>query len=207
LILQTSAGFSVRGRITVDGAPPPAEWLPRLEVTATGASSAHSSSSAVAADGSFTIRGVAGLRMVRLSGLPASAALERVTAAGMDMTERRLSVDGDTNGVEIVVTATPSIVSGRVFDERGIAVAADVVVYSEDAAHWSSPRFLKSAESDPEQGFRIQGLQPGRYLAVAVSDLDHLDWANPAVLERLRADATAFPLARGGTRALTLVRK
>jgi hypothetical protein len=116
LILQTSAGFSVRGRITVDGAPPPAGWLPRLEVTATGASSAHSSSSAVAADGSFTIRGVAGLRMVRLSGLPASAALERVTAAGMDMTERRLSVDGDTNGVEIVVTATPSIVSGRVFD-------------------------------------------------------------------------------------------
>jgi hypothetical protein len=58
--------------------------------------------------------------------------------------------------------------------------------------------------NEPQRGFRIAGLPPGRYLAAAVVDLDPSDWANPATFQRLRATATPIGLAKGQMVQLTL---
>jgi hypothetical protein len=209
LVIYTSRGFVVHGRVIVDGAPPPASWLPGLAVQGRGSPMTPGSPGQVDAQGTFAVRGVSGPRSIRVSGLPAGAVVERVLAHGRDITDDGMVVDADIAGVEISITTTPPILDGRVIDDRGEPARGYAIVFADDPALWVKPggRFVKIAEGDAAKGFRIAGLPPGRYRAVALADRDELEWASPENLERLRPGATPVALVKGQTQSVTLVRR
>lgn len=166
---------------------------------------------AVAPDGSFIVRGLIGTRLVRIGGLPSSLALKSVRAHGIDVTDDGLQItQGDVANVEIILTATPTLVTGSVSDRSGTPVREyAVVVFADDSRRWTAPfnRFVTVARPTADGRFTVRALPAGNYLAVAMETLVEGEWAEPENLERLRAHATRFSLADGETRTLTLVRR
>jgi hypothetical protein len=78
-------------------------------------------------------------------------------------------------------------------------------VFAEDEARWGFPtRFISTGRPDQDGRFRIRGLPPERYAALAVEYLEPGEELNPETLERLRPSATIFALAEGEVRALDL---
>lgn len=205
LAVQTARGFDVRGRVTVDGATMPSSWLPRLGLSG----GLYLPSAEISSDGTFVLRAMPGHRRIQVIGFPAGSMVERILVRGQDVADDGFDVTGDIAGVEIAFTTSPPVVAGRVVDANGDAVEADVLVYVERTDLWTKPvpRYVKNSHSTIEQGFRVTGLLPGRYLAVAVDQLDEFDWANPANLERLRSLATPITLAKGETKTLALTRR
>jgi protocatechuate 3,4-dioxygenase beta subunit len=207
LLVQTSGGFNVRGRLMVDGGPVPADWMSKLNVVAgTGVATG---SATVGVDGTFTIEGVDGHRRIQVIGLPAGTTVERVQLQGRDVLDEGLDVSADVHGIEIAITSKVTTLAGTVIDAKGASTAGDVIVFAENSELWDRPsaRFVKTAHSSADQGFRLTALPPGRYLAVAVADLDEFEWANPVNLEKLRAGATLIVLGKGEKQSVTLVRK
>jgi hypothetical protein len=125
------------------------------------------------ADGSFTLTGLFGASLIRVSGLSAEWMVEAVLVAGSDVTDTPFDFRPNQHieGVEIVLTGRITHVSGRALDQDG-APSNDftLVVFPEDDAKWAPPsRFVRSARPDQEGLVKIVGLPPNnRYLAVAV---------------------------------------
>jgi len=205
LVIQTSRGFEVRGRIAVDDGSLPSSWLPNLRLNG----GQFSGQGEIASDSTFVLRGMEGQRRIQLTGLPAGAMVDRVIVHGRDVTDSGWDVNGDVVGAEVAITTSPAAVAGRVVDGKGDPADADVIVYAENADLWikSGARYVKTGHSGGQQGFRVTSLPPGRYLVVAVQHLDEFEWANPVNLEQLRPIATAITLVKGETRTLTLIRK
>jgi hypothetical protein len=61
-----------------------------------------------------------------------------------------------------------------------------------------------SARPNQQGRFIVEGLPPGRYLAIAVDYLEPGDELNPELLEQWRAAATSVVLAEGESRTLKL---
>jgi hypothetical protein len=162
----------------------------------------------VDADWSFEVTAVQSPVLLRTFRLPAGYTLKAVLVGGQDVTDRGIAFKpGEAvNGVEIVISATSSSLSGSVTGEDGKAVSDyAVVVYAEDREHWGfMSRHIKLARPDQQGAYQVKDLPAGRYLAVAVEALETGEESDPAMLERLRPLATAFSLAEGEQRALNL---
>jgi len=205
LVVQTTKGFEVRGRVIVDGGAMPSTWIPKFSLRG----GLFSGQGEVSGDGSFVLRAMDGHRRIQAMGMPSGAMVESVLVRGREATDDGFDVSGDIVGVEVAITLSPPMVAGRVVNARGETVEGAVIVYAERAELWTKPdaRYVKSGHSTVDQGFRIVGLPPGRYLAVALEQLDEFDWANPANLERLRANAIPISLSKGETKTILLTRR
>ena len=184
--------------------------LPLLQ--STGLSSTLLAASApVQPDGTFEVRSVTGVRLVRVNGLPAGTALKSVRANGMDVTDEGLELgQADVSDVEVVVTATPAKVTGSVTDSAGTPERDYVVVaFSDDRRRWTAPlnRFVVLAKPSADGTFNVPALPAGNYLAVALRSADAGEWAEPDNLDRLRAKATPFTLGERESKTLVLVRR
>jgi hypothetical protein len=207
-------GTPIRGRITVQ---PPVSGVKPSEVAVSAVAQdadapmvfmGREARDGVDADWSFEVTAVQGPVLLRTFRLPAGYSLRAVLVGGQDVTDRGIAFKpGEAvNGVEIVITASSSSLSGGVTDDDGKAVPDyAVVVYSEDREHWGfMSRHIKLARPDQQGGYQVKDLPPGRYLAVAVEAMETGEESDPAMLERLRPLATAFSLADGEQRALNL---
>ena len=218
LMVQTSAGARMTGRVVVEGAAFPPDAMAKVKVSVspvlqgTGVSAVLLSSGAeVQRDGTFEVRGLIGSRLVRVGGLPAGAALKSVRANGMDVTDDGLEIgQADVGDVEIVVTTTPAKVTGTVTDSAGKPEREYVVVvFADDKRRWTAPlnRFVVSTRPGADGVFTLSAMPPGNYLAVALTSAEAGEWAEPDNLDRLRAKATAFTLADRESKSLVLVRR
>lgn len=216
LFVATSRGFSVSGRVTVAGATVTAAQMAGMTVHVlpiiTGQSMTailQMASANVRPDGSFDVRGVAGPRVVSVSGLPAGWALERVRAFGADVTDLGFEANGaDVVGVEVTVTPAPIYLAGQAVDARGeTASGASVIVFSEDSRLWTVPRSRHVAlgRVDASGAFRIGPLPAGRYFVAALADLNSADWADPRELARLQGAATMTTLMAGENQPVRLL--
>jgi hypothetical protein len=215
LAIRTASGFDVEGRVVEEkglALPPDA----RITVSAgslfrrQGLSATLLGATASAEpDGRFVLRGLAGPVLTRAYGLPRGWGLKAVRLNGADVTDEGADIRGDLRGLEVVVTATPAIVSGTVQDAAGAAVSdyAGVIVFSADPRRWTARLTRHVAMGRPVGGrFTITGLPAGDYYAAAVDILEP-DWPSPDSLERLRSTATPFTLSDGEAKTLTIVRK
>jgi protocatechuate 3,4-dioxygenase beta subunit len=160
-------------------------------------------------DWTFTVRNVAsGRYFVRLGGLPPDWALKAVVRDGADITDTPLEVNGAdrVDGLRLIVTSRPTEVNGTAVDEHGRAVQDYVVLlFAEDRARWTNQsRYLRSGRSDQDGRFRVRGLPPEIYLAVAVESVAEDEWTDPAVLERLRPYGSRVILGEGDTKSVTV---
>jgi hypothetical protein len=217
VVVQTSLGFRISGRVVVEGGSLTPEQLEAVQVSVLpvlagqGISGVLLAAGAAAApDGSFVVANVIGPRLIRVGALPSGYVLKSVRAYGSDITDSGIDVVQDVPTVEIVVTGRPTELSGTVTEAGGsVTTEYAVIVFSDDSRRWAARlnRHVTSARPGADGRFRVTGLPAGRYLAVAVGALVDGEWAEPDHLEQLRSVATRFELADGEARTVTLVKR
>ena len=216
LSLTGSAGGTVVGQvITEDGAAPA---LPRLRISVTERTSGqpdpallgafrNPGSADVNADGTFTIKGVFGRSRLRLT-LPDGWALKAVLHDGRDIAELPIELrSGETlSGVQVIVTKRMTSVTGQLVDEKGSPLTdGTVVVFAADSSRWAEDsRFVRSVRPDQQGQWRIRGLPPGEYLAVAVESIEDGQWNEPEYLESIRRFGQKVTLVEAGEQTVAL---
>lgn len=136
----------------------------------------------------------------------ASEYISQISFNGRIATGDAIVLDGSlgSQSVEIVVDNRPASLTGVVQDgERPVSKSYVLLV------QWPLPAGFaylppEGADADDDGQFRLTGLAPGEYRAVAVlqSKRDLLD--EPGVLQRLLSDAETIRLGRGDVQAVTL---
>ena len=159
-------------------------------------------------DWTFEMRAMKGPVLLRTMRTPPGYTLKAVYFNNQDVTDSGINFKpGESiSGVQVVLTAKSSTVSGTVTDARSQPVTDyAAIIFAEDSAKWGfMSRHVHMARPDQQGAFQVKGLPPGRYLAAAVDYLEEGEETNPETLERLRNTATAFALQEGDTQTLAL---
>jgi hypothetical protein len=211
VLVMTSKGATVSGRLTFDGGSTPP--IAGVRVTAASADvdgpAAGVGGATVKPDGSFDLRGLTGRRIVRVANLPPGWALKAVRINGEDVTDSgaEFAPGQEVRDLEVVATNTPAAMTGRVTGADGAALKDyTVVVFSDDPQQWTLPftRWVTGTRPDQEGRFRIPNLPPGAYNVAAVEYVEQGAWGDPELLERLKAGARRVTLTEGETEQVEL---
>ncbi|MEO5742278.1 MAG: carboxypeptidase-like regulatory domain-containing protein, partial [Vicinamibacterales bacterium] len=209
LTIVTTPGVTVSGRVTYLGQGAP---KPTLQITAAPPSGGASpigtlinaralGGGRVAQDGTFELRGLAGLQMIRVQGVPTGWALKSITLDGVDIADTPYDFRPGNNVTGLAITLTDRVteITGSVRDGRGQPIADYVLIaFPEDTKLWGAQsRFVQTTRPNQNGTFSIKGLPAGRYLAAVASSLENGLQNDPAVLEQLRPRARSFSLAEG----------
>ena len=213
LMLTTSAGFAISGRVTVEGSTPP----PAMKGLTIGAREMDLSvqnlglpptfaNSPVDTAGQFRIVGVRG--RVRVTGGGAGWFVKRVLVRGVDVTSPGFDVTADLDGIEVVLTNQVTTITGTVRDIRGIGRNDFIVTFFPvgQFESWERQSRQRTIRPDPDGVYRIRNLPAGDYLAAAVPAMSlpiEGEW-DPAFLEKVRPSAISFKLAEGQSLPLNL---
>lgn len=136
---------------------------------------------------------------------PAGWALKSILLDGRDIADTPHDFQSaDVNGLKAVLTSRVGAITGIVLDGERLATDVTVIVFGEDSATWTYPsRFLSVARTNQRGALGINGLLPGRYLAVAVPLLS-APQIDPAWLREIRPFATSIVVSEGSGTPLTL---
>ena len=165
---------------------------------------------AVQPNGSYTLRGVMkGDHQVLVDGLEPPWVVKRVLYRGSDVTDASLTVEerDQLRDIRIVLTDRSAEVAGVVQNARRLPVAnIGVLVCSNVPAFWMrTSRRLRVTFTDQNGRWRIAGLPPGEYFAVASPMIDESDLGRRDRLEALQAIGTPFRVESDAARpTLTL---
>ena len=214
--VRASAGFRIRGQVLVDGVPMSAATGAGVYVTATAPMASILSvgsvrvTDGVLPDGTFTLTGVHGLRLLRVSAAPRGVAYHHTTVAGADVSETGIEITADIAGVEIHLTSRPARVEGDVVDTTGAPVTdATIVLFSTNRSDWlmPGPRRYLHFKVNGQGKFSASTMPAGNYLAALMGVEDADRWHDPDYVDSLRAKATPFTLTDGSTTALVITKK
>jgi carboxypeptidase family protein len=209
-------GGSIRGQVSFDTQQPASVkpgsvsiWMTPKEPTGSpGFFMGPGNRDTLNDDWTFEMRAMKGPVLLRAGRTPPGYTLKSVYYNNQDVTDSGINFKAgeSISGVQVVLTAKSSTVSGTVTDARSQPVTDyAAIIFAEDSAKWGfMSRFVHMARPDQQGAFQIKDLPAGHYLAAAVDYLEEGEESNPETLERLRNAATAFTLGEGDTRALTL---
>jgi hypothetical protein len=211
--LTLSEGVTARGRIVFDTETPPEDLRPsQVFVGATlldhqsGGMGTTGGPPVARDDWSFELHGLRGRGFIRAGTLTDDWQLKRVRREGVDVTDTPSDFSSDVDNIEIQLTNRVTTVSGSVSDNRNaVAPDATVIVFADDDGKWGPhSRFIESARPDQHGQFKIRGLPPGKYVAIAVEYLEPGDERDPDLLADWRRHGTSVTLSEGETRTLNL---
>jgi hypothetical protein len=212
LLLPTSPGTPVSGRVEVDGGGPLPASLQvsaletEYELPPPGGGSTPAPPATVGADGAFSFASLAGPRLVRVNRLPAGWAVKGVWLDDAEISDSPapLGAPERPRALRVVLAPITGSVGGAVVNAaRQPAAGAEVVVFSDDPTRWGArSRFIRKAEVGPSGQYLVTGLLPGKYCVAIVGPLDDGAWEDPDVLTRLKLAAKT--IAVRGAERLTL---
>jgi hypothetical protein len=159
-------------------------------------------------DLTFELRARPGKMRIALAGPVPGWSVRAVRYHGLDVTDDGIEFRANENisDVEVELTNRVTDLSGLVTNARG-AVVNDytVIVFPQDRDRWSpGSRYLRSSRPDQEGRFKVPGLPPGDYYALALDYVDSADWTDPEFLERVRSKATSVSINEGETKTVDL---
>src|SRR5206468_7795032 len=104
------------------------------------------------------------------------------------------------------MTNRQSDVSGLVTDARGEASKDySLIVFAQDRERWNpGSRYLRTGRPDQAGRFKITGLPPGQYYAVAIEYVEQGAATDPEFLDRIRSKAMTFSLNDGEMKTMDL---
>ncbi len=212
VVITTTRGASATGRVTFEGNRPPSATSVRIIPAAADVDSIGPpglGGTTTKADGTFELKGLSGARLLRVAGLPPGWGVKSVEVNGSDVTDSGIDFKGTEtfSGIEIVVAAPASVISGLVTQSDGAAVKDyTAIVFAEDPQKWTLPstRWVSGVRPDQEGRFRIQAMPPGNYYAIAVEYAAQGEWGDPELLDRLKSKATRFVLGEAESKILDL---
>ncbi len=212
VVVRTSPGSTIAGRVTFDSAetPNPREFeLSPVPVDADTSPfmAGPLGQAEIENDWTFTLAGISGSRRLRLTHAPSGWALKAIYANGIDVTDTALpfgTADQSLRGIEVVLTNRLAEVSGRVPDARACAITdCDVTVFGTNREQWyPDSRFVKRVTPTRDGAFSIRGLPSGEYFVAAVgrrqsSTEKNDEWQAPELLDALARQASRVGLTEG----------
>jgi hypothetical protein len=199
LVVRLQNGVSIQGHVIFEGAPPASharlqiQAMPQQVITGSTFTGVQP-----AADGTFAIENQFGPTFIRASGLTGWH-LKAVRQAGRDITDQAVDFGESSDAVDVILTRTACTLAGSVATQKGTRAEAAVLLFSEDHTLWHErASTTKLVTSDVSGQYRIAGLRPGRYLALAASR-DDLSLSNttPAFFELLARHSTPVVITDG----------
>ncbi len=208
--LQFGRSATARGRIRFDTGEPPRDMTPeRIRLFPTSIDLESYSSGSMPGppreDWTFEIKGVTGQRLIRGGELRGTWRIKSVQLEGADVTDTPIDfTGGDVNGLEVLLTQQKTDLSGVVTNDRGETVTdATVIAFADDPEKWGpASRFIESFPLDQNGHFRLQSLPAGRYVVVAIDDVEPGEERDPEVLSQLRSKGSRVTLRDGETRKI-----
>jgi len=220
LVVQASAGSSVRGRITLDGVGEPSREDIELSLIAVDpdvspAGTGEFANADIHDDWTFTISGIHGPRRMRVVRAPAGWGLKSILSGGNDVTDSWLSFGpgpASHDDFEVILTDRITRLTATAADARGRPVADyTVVLFAVDRERWNpGSRFVKLARSSRNGSVAIEAMPPADYYIAAVDrtsrseDVYDDGWQEPAYLETLIPHAVRVMLTEGLTASVSL---
>lgn len=214
LLLMTSGGGSLSGRIVTEGGSLPDLPPDRMSVTASPADPQATptftfvpSNGQVRDDFTFERMGLARRQRVTMQ-LPDGWALASVMVNGVDVIDSGLDFkNGERiSGAELTITNQLTTVTGRVMNDKGAAADdATVVMFASAADRWTPrSRYIRMARPDQNGLFTIEGLPAGEYRAVAVDTIEEGQWTHPEFLASIVGAAIKLTLEKGARKTQDL---
>jgi hypothetical protein len=217
LIVQTSAGSAITGRLTFNARdrsklPAPSAFELRPLPVDFDAVPSSVATANIHDDSTFEMMGVNGPRRLELTRVAPGWALQDIRVSGIDVTDRPLPFgrrEQSLNGVEVTVTDRITELTGTIVtaNARGGQTAA-AIVFATDRSRWyPESRFMRKTTAGSEGAFSVTGLPFGSYYVAAVASLPFSgtdDWQDPAFLETLVFRASTVTLAEGRKETIKL---
>jgi hypothetical protein len=202
---------SATGRIVVDPAALQSLASATLSVFAIAMNQAmfdRRTPARVADDLTFTLDAPPGLMRIAVFGQPPGFDVRAVRVSGVDVTDSGVEFKAgrDLSGLEIELTNKLTTVSGLVSDSRGeTAKEYSVVVFPQDQSRLTpGSRYVKTGRPDQDGRFKVAGLPPGEYYAIALDRIENVSWNDPEFLQSVQPQATTFSLMEAETKTLDL---
>ena len=215
LTIMTSAGWSITGRVTTEDWSAPSFPPVRMRLAGRALSGdaeprkggGNQESGRVKDDWTFAVTRLYGPQRLRVLA-PDGWSVKAVLQDGRDITDALLAPkNGETvSGVQVILVNRTTSVVGQLTDDKGAPLAdATIIVFAADAEKWAEDsRFVKATRPDQQGQYRIAGLPPGEYLAIAVDYVQDGLWNDPEYLESMRRYAQRLTLTEGGAQAILL---
>jgi hypothetical protein len=207
--IVTSAGWSMSGQVVMaDGTVPRSREGIRVAMRPlSGVGSPGQGPAEIKDDWSFSLANI--MAAARLSvTLPDGLALSAVLDDGRDIADAVLErKSGETlENVRIVLTDRGTTLSGQIVDDKNAPyTGGTIVVFADDRDNWvEGSRYVRAVRPDQQAQYRVQGLPPGAYLAVALEYVEDGIWNDPDYLDSIRPQAQKFVLNEAESRILAL---
>lgn len=210
VVMPLHPAASLTGTVVLEpaGSPPLPPGV-RVHAPVAGGSAFGDASGDILAGGAFALRDlIAGPHLITVDGLPEPWVLERVMSRGQDVTDAGIEVTAGQriDNVRVTVTRASSELSGRVRGPAGQAVVDALVLVIPLAEQFWGPlsRHLARVHTDAGGGFRVRGLPPGEYRAVATVEIEEERTLAPAILRTLSEAGTAVSIDASAPRVIEL---
>jgi len=161
----------------------------------------------VGSTGDFTLKGVSGPSMVRVSPLPPGWAIKSIEVGDKDYADTPLEITGgrQVDGARIVLSKRFPVLTGQITDDKGSPAEGTVLLFPADAAKWlEAAGTARIARPDQSGHFKLESIRPGDYLAAALDYVQQWQVNDPEFLEDLREKATRVSLEEGQNAQLAL---
>lgn len=219
VILRTSRGARVRGRIRLEGPVGRPLWgySVRAVPTEPGAGAPQEMAAAgPMSDGeTFLLSALSGPNRLIVWSSDDSWYVKSTRILGIDVTDAPFDFgyDGQDYDLEVEFSSAVASLRGRVTDDRAAPVSHyAVVVFATDSNRWfAGSRWLQIARAGTDGAFHVKAMPPGDYWVAALDRLDGAapnDWQRADVLQGLIPYATRLSLGAGEQRTtLRLIRR
>jgi carboxypeptidase family protein len=215
IVLSADPGGTLTGRVVTDDDSPLPPSRSALRVTAQSTIPGRRSqgipvgdnNGVVGSAGDFTLKGVSGPSMVRVSPLPPGWALKSIEVGDKDHVDTPLEITGgrEMEGTRIVLSNRFPTLTGQITDDKGNPAEGTVLLFPGESSKWlEAAGTSRSARPDQSGSFKLESVRPGDYLAVALEYVQQWQVNDPEFLEDLRDKATKVTLEEGQSAQLAL---
>jgi hypothetical protein len=216
IALTTSPGWSIAGQIVTEDGMPPQTRPGGFGVSATpvdadtvpdSRANRDPDSGRVLNDWSVRVSEIYGAARVHAR-VPDGWWVKSIVHDRRDIadTPAEMRSGESLTGVRIIVSDRPTSMRGRLVDDKGTPVtSATVVAFARDSQKWfEESRWVRVVRPDQQGNYRIDGLPPGEYLAVAVDYVEEGTWNDASFIESLRPHGEPLTLTEGEARTVAL---
>ena len=161
----------------------------------------------VKTDGRFSFRSGSGPAVVRVQSLPRGMSIKSVEVDGREIADGILELKGGQalDSVRIVITDRFPVVTGAVTDDHGAAADGAVLLFPADESRWVGVSDNTRLTRTSAQGaFRLTGVRPAEYFAIAVPSIQSWQTADPEFLGSLKDRATRITVHEGEAAQISL---
>ena len=208
--IPVSNSLDIPGRIVVEGAtaenPGPDLKTLRVVLRSEPNDGTNVNTPTLAADGSFTLESVPlGTYRVSLSPPLQNSYMKSVRLGNSEGVHSGITVQGQPVGtLQILVSAKPGTLQGRVLDDRNQPLANAMTVLVPETDLRSRTDLFKNVATTPSGEFKLQGLTPGNYKLFAWQEVENGAWLSSEFMREFEERGVSVVVAEGSSERIEL---